>query len=226
MKIRFFLLAFLMYSTCAKSQSDFQIISSFYQGSANNCASIALIKAALYKYGFNKMFSYSQLGGKYNIILKDGTKLSISLEEYNSSVSYSNFDTTGSYEILGSSKDSVLFYAYLSYAIIAKNISQNGYWGCADENGRSSHIKRIRSFQKALVFITRTSYCTDNCYRLLGLRIKDNRIFDFDGINELNDKGLILYSWGHEVAVYNDQLDCYGDWLPVSANKVCNNRFK
>jgi len=127
---------------------------------------------------------------------------------------------------LGTLKDSVLLYAYLSYACIAKNLSENGYWSCSDLQGNSSHIRRIKGFQNALIFITKTSYCTDNCYRLLGLKIKDNKIYDYDGSISLNDKGTILYSWGHAVAVYNNQLDCHGDWLPVSANKVCYNHFK
>jgi hypothetical protein len=142
------------------------------------------------------------------------------------SKSFSNFDTTDSYKLLGEYKDSILFYAYLTYACIAKNIQENGYWGCSDGQGNSSHIRKIRGFQNSLTFITRTSYCTDNCHRLLGLKIKENKIYDYDGAAPLVDKGTILYSWGHAVAVYDNKLDCHGDWLPISISKVCYNRFK
>lgn len=208
------------------SITDLSVVSSFCQGSANNCASVALIKAAMYKYGYNKIFKYEFSDNKYKIELKDETKLNISPEELTLATTYSNFDTTDSYKLLGSLKDSVLFYSYLSYACIAKYIQENGYWACSDAQGNSSHIRRIRGFQSALSFITRTSYCTDNCHRLLGLKIKENKIYDYDGSAALNDKGTILYSWGHAVAVYENQLDCHGEWLPVSTNKVCYNRFK
>ena len=229
MKKYFTIFSILYFSCSVYSQNtvnDFSIISSFCQGSANNCASVALIKAAMYKYSYNKIFKYEFADNKYKIELKDGTKLSISPAELTSATSYSNFDTTHSYELLGNLKDSVLFYSYLSYACIAKNIQENGYWGCSDAKGNSSHIRRIKGFQSALSFITRTSYCTDNCHRLLGLKIKENKIYDYDGSTSLIGKGTILYSWGHAVAVFENQLDCHGEWLPVSPNKVCYNRFK
>ena len=180
----------------------------------------------MYKYGYKNIFDYQKQEDKYKITLKDGTNLTISEDELKSANRYSNFDTTDSYKLLGVDKDSVLFYACLSYACIAKNIEENGYWGCSDADGNSSHQKRIKGFENALTFITRTSYCTDNCHRLLGLRIKENKIYDYDGSSGLNDKGTILYSWGHAVAVYNNQLDCHGEWLPVLVSKVCYNRFK
>jgi hypothetical protein len=226
MRKNYLLIYVTLISIGAKSQSDSTVLSSFYQGSANNCASIALIKAAMYKYGYNQIFTYKREGNDYKVVLRDGAKLTISEDQLNMAVKYSNFDTTDTYKILGGFKDSVLFYAYLSYSCIAKNISENGYWSCSDENGKSSHIKKVRDYEKALIFITKTSYCTDNCYRLLGLKIKENRIFDYDGNTILNDKGVILYSWGHAVAVYNNQLDCHGDWLPISSSKVCYNHFK
>jgi len=81
----------------ARSQSDFNILSSFCQGSANNCASVALIKAAMYKYGYNQIFSYQRKDNNYNMLLRDGIKLTISQDELNSAKNYSNFDTTNSY---------------------------------------------------------------------------------------------------------------------------------
>lgn len=225
MKKSFLLIAFLASSVFARSQNDFSIAKSFRQGNANNCASVALIKAAMLKYGYNRIFSYKR-SGNYDVDLKDGTKLIISQEELNLASVYSHFDTTGIYRKLGSRRDSVLFYAYMSYACIAKYISEYGYWGCTDDEGESVHIEKIPEFKNALSFITNTSFCTDNCYKLLGLKIKENKIADYTGEAPLNEKGTILYSKAHAVTVYNNQLDCHGQWVPVSAKKVCRNVFK
>lgn len=227
-KIFYFLVVFCLMTTTGYSQTlnDFNVLSSFCQGSANNCASVALIKAAMAKYGYNNIFTVQKSEGKFKIILRDGTKLTVTESENKLATEYSHFDTTGSYEKLGTDKDSVLFYAYLTYACIAKNIEENGYWSCSNNFGDKKHLRRIKGFENSLLFITRTSYCTDNCHLILGLKIKSDKIYDYTGQPELNDVGTILYSWGHAVATYKNQLDCHGDWPPVSANRVCYNNFK
>lgn len=193
----FLLLLFFCFTAHVRSlsqpPSDSALLSSFYQGSANNCASIALIKAAMLKYGYNRILSYQKETESYRVILKDGTKLMLTEEELQMASEKSDFDTTDSYQLLGSAKDSLLFYTYLSYASIAKNIEQNGYWSCSDDDGNSTHLGRIKKFKNALNFITKTSFCTDNCQYILGLKRKDNRIYDFNG-SLPSEKGIILYS--------------------------------
>jgi hypothetical protein len=119
-----------------------------------------------------------------------------------------------------------LFYAYLSYAVIAKYIEKNGFWGCVDDAGNSFHFKRSRSYKASLSFITSTSICTDNCHRLLGLKIKDSEVKIYTGNENLNERGIILYSWKHAVVVYNGKLDCHGEWIGISSEKVCANNFE
>jgi len=120
----------------------------------------------------------------------------------------------------------VLFYAYLSYAVIGKYIEKNGFWGCVDRNGDSFHYKKTKSFEESLNFITRTSICTDNCYRLLGLKIKGGKVIDYNGTEDLNRKGIILYSWKHAVTTHDGKLDCHGEWQPITAEKTCGNKFE
>lgn len=105
---------------------DFNILKSFYQGSANNCASVALIKAGMHRYGYNKMFTYSKEDGKFKVTLQDGIKLIINEQEFLQAKSLSKFEINEDPQLLGSYKDSILFYAYLAYASIAKNIEKNG----------------------------------------------------------------------------------------------------
>lgn len=202
---------------------DSLIINSFCQGAANNCASVALIKAAMNKYGYKNIFKLNQGADGNNITLKDQTQLPINTDEYNLAKRYAKFRTGGFSSELGAEKDSVLFYAYLSYACIAKFIQIKGYWGCEGKNGEPGPFEGAKSnFLEALKFITNTSICTDYCYRLLGFPTVENKIFDYDPKIGLNVPGTILYSWVHAVPVYNDQVDCHGRWLKRSDFASCS----
>jgi hypothetical protein len=204
--------------------NDSLIASCFSQGAANNCASIALIKAAMLKYGYSNIFEYKKEGSIHKVKLKDGTNLEITDEELSLvSNKYAKFEITRIPEI-ATIQDNVIFYAHLAYAAIAKNIVKNGYWGCGDNN--IPHYTQIKKYEDALIFISRTSYCTDNCFKLLGYKIKEGKIYDFNSANQLRDKGIILYSWAHAVVVYNKQIDCHGEWLSSTTGKVCGNRFQ
>ena len=204
--------------------SDSLIVSSFWQGAANNCASIALIKAAFLKYGYKNVFTVKIDNSQYHLTLKDGTELVLSEQERVQAAAYAKFDTAGIYRDLGSETNNVMFQTDLAYACIAKYIQKKGYWLCAEENNK--RIPRIKSFEKALKFISHRSFCTDNSYRYLGLKIKDNKIFDFNNPSDIKDQGAILYSDAHAVAVYKSNLDCHGDWVPLSKEKTCFNYFQ
>jgi hypothetical protein len=204
----------------------FSTIDLFYQGGANNCASIALIKAAMHKYGRDKIFTVEKGNNKYKLILRDGTKLTISDEELALAKSSAKFLLNSKTTLEKPQQDDVMFHAYLAYAAIAKYIEEKGYWGCEEEDGSSLHLGRIKKFTKALKFITRTSYCTDNAHRLLGLRIANNRVSKLNPRTKLMEQGIILYSTGHAVAMYNNLIDCRGEWKAVSEEgRGCDNLF-
>jgi len=205
-------------------QTNDQAIEAFYQGSANNCASVALIKAAMLKYGYKNIFTFSESAGNYKITLQSGDTLSVSNTELKLAEQYSNFELSGN--LPAAQQKDVLSYAYLSYAAIAKYIQLYGYWSCEDKYGNSYPIAPMYDYLNALRFITMTSFCTDNCYKLLGLKIAGGKINDYTNATVLNQKGTILYSWGHAVAANHNTIDCHGSWIPASTAKTCNNRFK
>lgn len=218
---------FILFITipCFSQTSDFEVVNLFYQGKANNCASIALIKAAMSKYGYKNIFQVTKNDNKYSIKLKDNTELTISKDEYDLAKKYSKFEINET-QLSSTEKEEVLYYAYLSYAVIAKYIEKNGFWGCVDNNGNSFHYRKTKSYEESLNFITRTSICTDNCYRLLGLKIKDGKVQNYTGTENMNNTGIILYSWQHAVATYNSKLDCHGTWQDIGTQKICGNKFE
>jgi hypothetical protein len=225
MKKIIFLLSGIMLSISAFGQADkdLLIVSSFSQGSANNCASIALIKAAMLKYGYKNMFGLARNGDNFKVTLKDGTQFTITDEERKSSIRSANFKIP-SLPTLGAEKDSILFYAYIAYASIAKFIVAKGYWGCEEQGG--PHFIDHNTYTDALFFISRTSFCTDYCNRLLGYKAKRNTIYDFVRPADANQRGTILYSAAHAVVAYNDHLDCHGSWVPITTTEICSNDFK
>jgi hypothetical protein len=207
-----------------QSPSDLTIVSCFYQGRANNCASVALIKAAMLKYGYKNMFQTNLVGSGYQVTLKNGTALAILAVDLDQAKAQGKFAIKTIPE-LGTAEDSVLFYAYLAYAAIAKYISVNGYWGAVEAG--SPHLTGYSSFKSALRFISRKSYATDYCYRLLGMSVKDPTVPEFkDPAVIASETGVILYSPDHAVVAYKGQLDCHGNWVAVSTDEVCGNMFK
>lgn len=216
------LLAFLIRAAplTAQTDTDQKVISSFYQNGGSNCASIALIKAAMSQYGYNKIFEFKHEGGKYKVTLRNNQKLTVTDEELALAKTKAQFGT----ENTTPQTEDILLHAYLAYACIAKYIAVHGYWGCVEDG--NTHYLPMYKFEKALRFITKTSYCTDNAYRLLGFSVAGNEVKDFNPAVALPEKGVLLYSLDHAVVVYKGQLDCYGNWLKLSDGKLCNQEFK
>lgn len=207
----------------AQKERERNIVSCFSQNGGNNCASIALIKAAMLKYGYSGMFDLQTNESGYVVTLKNGVILSISEEELQQAKESAAFELHDVPD-LGQEQSEVIKYAYLAYATIAKSIVKSGYWGCVEQNNR--HYTDIKTYKDALWFISKRSFCTDNCYRLLGYKIRDNKVFEFTNPAQVAEKGTILYSWPHAVVTCGAELDCYGNWLPVQTSKICNNRFE
>jgi len=219
----FFLVNHLSELIAQQTQLE-NIAQTFYQDAANNCASVALIKAAMLKYGFNNVLSVSKKDNEYKVKYRNGEKLTLTEDERLLAIDYAKFWINDSVNY--DKKDSVIFYAYLYYACIAKYIEKNGWWDCEYENGETYKFRPIKDYKRSLNFISRTSYCTDNCHRLLGLSIKTNRVQYFNSESKLSVVGVVLYSSRHAVAVFNNQLDCFGDWENATTNRICGNLFR
>jgi hypothetical protein len=96
MKKLIVLLIFAVSILSYSQSTDFDVVNLFYQGKANNCASIALIKAAMIKYGYKEIFKIVKLDGEYSIKLRDNSNLVITQSEYDLAKKYSNFETNES----------------------------------------------------------------------------------------------------------------------------------
>jgi len=226
MKTYFFLLGLYMLPQQLSAQlpSNENVVKTFYQDAANNCASVAIIKAAMCKYGYNKVVSYTLHESEFKIKYRNNEKITVTEEERQMASEYARFwiNDILQYEL----KDSVVFYACLYYACIAKYIEAKGYWGCEDSDGSSPKFRPMKNYERALKFISRVSYCTDNAHRLLGLSIKSNKVQELTNSTILPPYGVVLYSWKHAVVVFNGTIDCYGDWKQVSTSRICGNKFE
>lgn len=223
MRSKFFILIFLLSNIqfYASEIDPFKAVNVFSQNS-KNCASIALIKAAMLRYGYDKVIQYEKHADVYNVILRDGSHLNISQEELELAKKFARFEIN---KVLSEHDiNEVMLHAHLLYACIAKKVQLEGYYGCEEDDGSYHKYKPVKKYSKALRFISRTSICTDKCYVLLGLNIK-GKINDYTDTTVLNEDGTILYSKGHAVAAYQGKIDCYGDWITVSTEQTCSQKF-
>lgn len=67
------------------------IIKAFWQQGANNCASIALIKASIGTFGLYKVFSVEDSGEKYSVTLKNGTAITFTKRDLEQSILVGSF---------------------------------------------------------------------------------------------------------------------------------------
>lgn len=207
-------------TTAQVAHADTTILSSFYQNEANNCASIALIKAAMHKFGYNKILKYKKEKDNFVLTLRNGQKLKIDEADLSTARRHAQLGiSTGNF----AEKDSVILYAHLAYASIAKYIAKHGYYDCEENEGR--HLNFKGDFEDALIFMSRTSFCTDYCYRLLGLEATTKTTNNYTG-TPFSETGIILYSWRHAVFAIGDKVDCYGDWETASSETTCGQKFK
>lgn len=95
--------------------------------------------------------------------------------------------------------------------------------GCEGKNGEHGPLLPAKnSYLTALEFLTNKSVFTDYCYRLLRLQTKENKIYDFSITAVLTNPGIIVYSWQHAVAVFNNKIDCHGTWLSMNQADNCS----
>lgn len=100
-------------------QPRLEIIKAFNQGKAGNCVTIAIIKAAIDIFGFNRVFSYSDnSNGSFNVNMKDGYSLDLTTDEIKKAGKGSRFDKQDD--------DSIYTYAQFCFAAMAKRAYLEG----------------------------------------------------------------------------------------------------
>lgn len=203
-------------------------LQAFYQGGRGNCASVALIKAAIDRYGLGRVFDTTRVGPVVNIRLRSGQTLSLTAEERRRAAISARFrrcdnaQTGENYSALPAQEAlPILQYAGLCYAVMAKVIEQNGEYGCLKDDTTAAAPTPVRSFQAALRTLG-NGVCSDNVYRYLGLEVVNPRHVDFTpSLDFTATPGVVVYSDNHAVALWKKYFDYRGDWIARSREGHC-----
>lgn len=171
---------------------------------AGNCASVAIIKAAIGTYGVNKVFSIHEQRDTVLVILKNGTKLALSKSELDLASKKSAFipgDTT-KLPVM-----ELYRYAQLCFAVLCKNYQNN--------------FTKNKTYEQSIDIINQ-GYTTAEIYKLLGLKVKE--VGNNPSYETLKPyKNLVLWNSAHGVYFnegYYDEAFVQG----ISIEKIENLR--
>jgi len=171
------------------------LFKAYRQDTANNCASIALIKANLNVFGLDGLYSQRKLSDSTTeFILKDKRKITLSKRETELARSHFRVDTSNAKSPY---LHQVIAISQICYAIMAKTFS--------DEFPQLSR----KSFEKDLDYITQTSFDVRFGTNLLGTggyTMTLNRYASISG-----KKGVVVWSPHHTVFANNTTCDMPGN---------------
>ncbi|MBB6239951.1 hypothetical protein HDC90_004613 [Pedobacter sp. AK013] len=171
------------------------LIKAYRQDTANNCASIALIKANLNVFGLDGLYTQRKLSDSTTeFTLKDKRKITLSKRETELARSHFRVDTSDAkspylHEVIATSQ--------ICYAIMAKTFS--------DEFPQLSK----KSFDKDLDYITQTSFDIRFGTNLLGTG--DYTIIMKRYASIYGKKGAVVWSPHHTVFANNTTCDMPGN---------------
>ena len=182
--------------------TDKFIIEGFWQGK-DNCICIAIIKAAIIKYGFNRVFKIERKGSHFLITLKNNLLLTITDTEIkklnrNSEIIFRRPRDEKKKLILRRLKR----YVRLCFAVIVRNIQLNGYEG--------KEYTQTDAVQKLLL----KGIKTDHIHTLLGLHRKTvhaHKLAHKHLLSFKRKKATLLYSDNHIVVASGGYYDNYGE---------------
>jgi len=180
-----------------KSKYD-QLFGQFGQSKEGNCASVAVIKAALDKYDGKIFQSATKTGNGYDVVQQDGKKLTISKEELKQAAKFANFK---------GKPNEAKSLAILSFATIAKRGSQEG----------------MGSFEQSLKKLD-SGFDPKKAAQLLGL---GNKIKEVDPKTASKQDGAVAWNNVHAVYQDEGKTDSYGtakgaDGTDTRGNKLTN----
>lgn len=211
--------------------SDSLRLQAFYQGKAGNCASIALIKAAIDRYGLGQVFDTMRTGSSVQIKMLNGQMLTLSDAERRQAGAATKFVRNDASKPKPEGSDlpvaeatSIIQYATLCYAVMAKFIESVGEYDCLNSDNTTDAPKRVTSFKAALATLD-DGVCSDNVYRHLGLIVENPSHVEFKPtMSFLTKRGVLVYSDKHAVAVWRKYFDYHGDWIERSKRGHCETR--
>lgn len=206
----FFVLTIVFYSGYAQGVPAEKLFNCYWQDSANNCASIAMIKANLNAFGLNGIFTRNKINNKSTeYLLKDGTKITITQEELAKVRSKFNADTT---RCSSPECADILHISFECYAIMAKTFPREFKW-----------FKSI-SYDDALNYISDTSFDIRYGTNLLGTGAYFYKPrFWYTSI--VGKKGVIVWSSGHTVFASGNKCDMRGRYANFSKGSLSYTRF-
>jgi len=180
-----------------KSKYD-QLFGQFGQSKEGNCASVAVIKAALDKYDGKIFQSATKTGNGYDVVQQDGKKLTISKNELQQAAKFADFK---------GKPNEAKSLAILSFATIAKRGSQEG----------------MGSFEQSLKKLD-SGFDPKKAAQLLGL---GNKIKEVDPKTASKQDGAVAWNNVHAVYQDNGKTDSYGtakgaDGTDTRGNKLTN----
>jgi len=157
----------------------------FGQTSEGNCASVAVIKAALDKYGTKVFSSVQKSGGGYAVQLQDGKSVNVTREELAQAAKAAKFK---------GKPNAAKSMAVLMYAVIAKQAAAQGHEGARD-------------FQSALKTLANGEN-PKRVGKLLGLgnKMKDVSVSEAGQAQD----GAVAWSGRHAVYTAKGTTDQYG----------------
>lgn len=198
-------------------KKDQSIFTAFYQGKdfegerEGNCASIAIIKAAMYTYG-EEAIIYTVNNGIYEVILKNNDQISFTNNELELVKKDASF-ILGDYEEDGVSEElyaDYIEFAHICYASMCKMIAKEG-----DYNSRLGRTIYPEDFDLALETLNDGTH-TPSVYELLGL---ENHVTpSFGGKfrkRAKEDFGMVLWTKSHAMFAAKGYLDLYGNKIKV-----------
>jgi len=186
--------------------TDKFILESFWQKKAN-CATIAIIKAAILKYGLNKVFKVNQKLGTCLVVLKDKKLLTLTDTEINrinrrNDIVFSRYKNPGKKKQL----DKLRKYVRFCFAVIVRNIQLNGYDG--KEYTQSAAIHEL----------IREGLNIEHLHSLLGLYRKTTSAHKLVRSHLpilKRKKAVLLYNPDHIVVLSGGYYEDYGTAVPI-----------
>jgi hypothetical protein len=190
------------------------LFKAFYQGKdleslgAGNCASLALIKAAMFTFGFN-VFACEKTLDNYHVTLKNGVTLGFTESELLYASRESSF-VLGAYE--NASEKEVLeklrSYAYLCFTVICKMAQKNG-----DFSNRFQKFVIPETFELA-VEIMNDGTGSPEVYELLGLENNVSPAYRTNLVSKIKEPiGMVMWTVAHAMYANNGYFDLYGKKL-------------
>ena len=208
--------------------SDSLRLQAFYQGQTGNCASVALIKAAIDRYGLGQVFDTIRTGSLVRIKLRSGQELTVTDAERRQATGAAMFvrcDTTQTginrNSLPSAEAAQIVQYANLCYAVMAKFIATYGEYDCLRRDNTTADPEPVASFTAALATLA-DGVCSDNVYRHLGLEVLNAKHVEFDPSLDLtHTPGVVVYSNKHAVMLWRKYFDFHGDWITRSRRGQC-----